>query len=279
MLRKRSPEARQVHAVLAAAMADPELLENWRSSPSARKKIAAGAADLDMEKVWRFSGLVTKVRHNDVRLIAPFAFKLLDLAGISVEMFAAYARQAHALRKDGKKSPSEKLLSLSNFLDEWLDHDNSLHSLIWDLIRHESAVHKLQTEIAPGMEEASAPVALQASPELAPVPREFVVHYEMTCNPIELVRGLRAETKIPLLFRGQYYFAYCLGNDTGRVKVLELDAIGSVILDLADGRRTIAKISNILRKAGIPLQIEDLYHAVSKLVAEGLLVAGSSSGA
>src|SRR5438128_1106029 len=101
MLKKADGGARHVHSLLASAMVDPVLLERWRRNPSALNKMGIGSSALDISKVWRFSGLATKVRHNDVRLIAPLTFKLLDLAGVSIELFATYARQADALRKHG----------------------------------------------------------------------------------------------------------------------------------------------------------------------------------
>jgi hypothetical protein len=276
MLKKTAPAARRVHAMLAAAMANPELLEHWRSSSSARKK--TGAAALDLEKLHQFSGLVTKVRHNDVRLIAPFTFKLLDVFGISVEVFAAYAIQAHSLRKVGANSPSEKLQSLSSFLEQWLDHGNRLHSLVWDLIRHESAIHTLQNAAASTMNQSVVPIAQQLSPRQTPAPRKFVLH-EMTCNPVELVRKLRSQNrKFQMPSREQHYFAYCSGGDTERIQVLELDAIGSLILDLADGSRSILQMRTILQKAGIGLSIQDLCAATAKLAAEGLLMAVGAPG-
>ncbi len=280
MHKNAGADARHVHSLLASAMVDPVLLERWRHNPCALKKMGTRAAALDINKLWRFSGLATKVRHNDVRLIAPLTFKLLDYAGVSIELFAAYARRADALRKDGKKSASEKLLSLSSFLSGWLDYSNPVHSLIWDLIRHESAILELQTGAASQPPVAGDSIFIEVSLRSTPIRRGTVIHHEMSCNPVELARKLRAGTnEIPLLPRGQYYFAYCQGSDSTRMKVLEIDAIGSVVIDLSDGHRTIGKMASLLHQAGIPLEAEDLSLAVRELVANGSLALGSSSGA
>lgn len=279
MLKKPDLEARHVHSLLAAAMAEPLLLESWRSRGSRGKKTAPAKMGLDIEKVWQFAGLVTKVRYNDVRLIVPLTFKLLDLAGVSIEVFATYARQADVLRKAGRKSASEKLLAFSNLLDEWLDHDNALHALIWDLMRHESALFSLQAVHASQTYRTPDTGPTPVSARSLPVPRGAVVHYEMSCNPVELVRRLRSEPgKIPEPARGNFFFAYCPGNDSEHMRVLELDAVGSVVLDLCDGNHTVSQLRTILQAAGIRLRTKDLCDAISKMAADGLLDVASDSG-
>jgi hypothetical protein len=229
-----------------------------------------------VEAIWRFSGLVTKVRHNDVRLIAPLTFKLFDLSGVSIDLFAAYAKRADALRKGGKKSAREKLLSLSDFLGTWLDHSNPAHSLMWDLIRHESAIMELQTSIASESVRRNCDLP-DVSLSSIPVQRLPVIHHEMSCNVIELARVVRAGTnKLPLLCREPHYFAYHHGRDGAQIDVVEVDAIGSVIVDLSDGHRTIGEIRSVLQRGGLLLQSEDLCHAVGQLITTGLLTVGGS---
>jgi len=280
MRKNVSANARHVHSLLARALVDPVLLERWRHNPSALNKMGSLSRTLDINRVWRFSGLATKVRHNDVRIVAPLTFKLLDLAGISIELFATYASRADVLRKEGKKSASEKLSSVSCFLSDWLDRDNPVHCLIWDLIRHESAILELQTVAPSQPPNSDDPVFMEVSLQSMPTRGGTLIHHEMSCNPVELARRLRiAPNQIPSLQRGQYYFAYCQGSDSTRIKVLEIDALGSVVIDLCDGHRTIGKISRLMNQAGISLEGRDLSFAVKELVANGLLALGSRSGA
>jgi len=280
MPKKVGADARHMHSLLATAMVDPGLLERWRNNPRALRKMGLRATALDINRIWGFSGLATKFRHNDVRLIAPLTFKLLDQAGVSIELFATYARRADLLRKDGKKSAPEKLLSLSSFLEGWLDHSNPVHSLIWDLIRHESAILELQTGAGRQSPVADDSISIEVSVQSVPIRRGTVIHHEMSCNPVELARRLRAGTReIALLPRGHYYFAYCHGSDSTRMKIVEIDAIGSVVVDLSDGYRTIGEMASLLHQARIPMEAEDLCHAVRELGTNGLLAVGSSSGA
>jgi hypothetical protein len=280
MPNKVGADARHMHSLLAGAMSDPILLERWRNNPRALRKMGPRAAALDINRVWGFSGLATKVRHNDVRLIAPLTFKLLDQAGVSIALFAAYARVADRMRKDGKKSAPEKLLSLSSFLEGWLDHSSPVHSLIWDLIRHESAILELQTGTERQSPVADHSVLRQVVVQSVPIRRGTVIHHEMSCNPVELARRLRVETReLASLPRGQYYFAYCHGSDSKRMKIVEIDAFGSVVLDLSDGYRTIGEIAALLHQAGIPMEAEDVCHAARELGRNGLIAVDSSSGA
>ena len=83
--------ARHVHATLAAAVADPIVLEHLRRTDN------VGSA-FDLESIRLFAGLALKVRHNDIRLLLPLTFKLLDRLKISVPLFAAYGKTAAASR-------------------------------------------------------------------------------------------------------------------------------------------------------------------------------------
>src|SRR6266851_4467894 len=94
----KTNHAPNVHAALAAAMSDPNLLESWRRNPVALRDIRINEQELDLEQVRNFIGLVTKVRHNDLRIVLPATFRLIDRAGLSIPLFADYAVKSTALR-------------------------------------------------------------------------------------------------------------------------------------------------------------------------------------
>ncbi|MGC2781287.1 MAG: hypothetical protein WA418_37185 [Bradyrhizobium sp.] len=270
--------ARRIHAVLAAAMADPALLERWRRRPAALNKAGIGAAAFELDKIWRFAGLVTKVRHNDLRISLPLTFKLLDLGHLSIEAFANYAKQAAALRRSGRKSKAERMQSLFEFLDGWLDRRNPAHAAVWDMIRHERALLELQAD-APSA-QAEGANGRQVCAETIPVRGERVIRHEMSFNPVALVRMLRAGTyALATLPRGPFLVAYCRDQRASRIDILEIDEVTSVLLDLADGSRSIGEIAALLRGAGIPVEIDNLCGMVRELIAGGLIVQDNLSGA
>src|SRR4051794_6599780 len=104
--------ARHVHASLAAAVAGPRLLKRLGRTGS------TGPA-FDLERIRLFAGLALKVRHNDIRLLLPLTFKLLDRLKISVPIFAAYGEQAAALRQTKRTTRSDRLEVMSGFVEGW----------------------------------------------------------------------------------------------------------------------------------------------------------------
>lgn len=267
MAETERPHARDVHSVLAAAMADPVLLERWRREPSSIAASGNGASAIDLTKVWRFSGLVTKVRYSDLRSNLPVTFRMLDAAGVSIELFAAYAPTAAGLRKAGLNSKSAKLDAFMNFLDGWLDRTSPVHTLLWDMIRHESAIFHVQTSAA-GRSDAP-PSAISAGS--VPVRRAGAVVHELTCNPVEAARIVRAGGAPASVPQEDHKFCYCASQDGAQIQIIEIDALAGFLLDSADGSTTVSEIAGLLLQCGITLEPEDLVDSIGTLVTAGLL--------
>ena len=126
--------ARQVHAVLAAGVDDPALLAGWEQDPERLR--AHGIETIDLDAIRKFAGLTAKVRHNLLRDDLPLTFRLLNVAGLEIEVFAAYA----AVRRKFAATTAERIRDLVAFLDGWVDRERREHVLLWDLIRHEAAI-------------------------------------------------------------------------------------------------------------------------------------------
>jgi hypothetical protein len=265
------PPAREVHALLAAAMADPDLLNLWRREPTRLAESGAGAAELDVENIWRFSGLVTKVRHNDLRPSLPATFRIMDSAGLSIELFASYAPTAAKLRKDGRNSKTAKVAALIEFLDGWLDRTNPLQAVIWDVIRHESAIFHLRGLAATQLTRARDTEQREVSAEAVPVRSAGAVQLEMSCNPVDAVRIVRAGGDLASVPREHCLFAYCLAEDGVQTRVMAIDEITSFLMNAADGNRTVSRIAELFQTSGVHLAAEDLTGPIGDLVASGLL--------
>ena len=60
--------ARRVHAVLAAGVENPTLISEWRAEPARLVRLGIDPECLDLDALWKFSGLTIKVRHKTVVL-------------------------------------------------------------------------------------------------------------------------------------------------------------------------------------------------------------------
>ena len=267
---KTNTSARHVHAVLAAAMDNPSLLEQWRLGNSTN----LGGSDnlaLDLEKVWLFAGLATKVRQNDVRLNLPLTFKLLDRLGISIEVFAGYARKAAALRKANQRARAEKIVSLSEFLEDWLDRANLNHALVRDIIKHERALVDLNESVSSVDLSTGVPNIKNLS-RLVPLRCEPLIHHEMSCNPLQLEEMIRSDNyDSAALSRGHFFFAYRWNSRAGCISVAEIDELDFILIELTDGFRSLTQIAALLRQAGVALKTADLRATIGELVENGLL--------
>jgi hypothetical protein len=261
--------ARQVHAAIAAAIADPAMLASWRESSTARAAAPIALDDRNLDRLWRFSGLATKVRHNDVRLSLPLTFGLLDRLGLSIELFAAYAPHAAALRQAGRNARAQKIAAIASFLYRWLHRRNPAHARVWDMLRHERSIFEAQSGAPSNVPSHRSRVFdANAVPMRAPgVPRR-----RLRCDPIALAQMLRSPSfdlaQVPV---GDFHFAYRWDARRRCVDVVRLDETAVIVLDLVDGSSSIASIARLLWRAGVPIDRSKLLSAIRPLAAARLL--------
>lgn len=222
--------ARQVHAVIAAGLADPTLVSQWSGDPHALEAHGVDPANIDLAALGKFAGLSVKVRHNLLRDLLPLTFRLMNVAGLEIDVFAAYA--IHRAPLGYAASTEERVRDLMSFLEEWLDRSDPTHALLWDVIRHEHALAELA--------RTTIPVATRTS---VPQIRGAILLHEMQCDPREAAAVLRqSRPQLDAIARGQRFFCYQREDD---VRMIELDAFGYYALSFADGR-TAAAISRAL---------------------------------
>jgi hypothetical protein len=234
--------ASQVHAVIAAGLKEPGLIARWKQEPEMLRQCGVDPDAIDLEALLKFAGLTTKVRHNGLRGDIPLTFRLLNIAGLEIEVFRAYAI-FHAGKSFGP-TVQERIDDLSFFLEQWLDFDKREHAILWDLIRHEVALARLRKlDVI-----ADAGSVVQHRGRASSVPRvrgEIIVH-EMHSDP-RVVETLLSQ-KNPQLEQapvGDFYFCYWRLN-VDNLYVLELDALGFYLLSAIDGKRSAAELSSLL---------------------------------
>jgi hypothetical protein len=243
--------ARGVHAVLAAGVARPNLIDGWQSDPHALKAQGIEPAAMDLPALRKFSGFTTKVRHNGVRHVLPMTLRLMGAAGLEIDLFAAYASFCAANGQTYTGSVAERCRKLSDFMERWLDLSLKDHALLWDLIRHELAPVTLAE--LPAASDTAAPRAASSSQPAAPadssVPRIAgnLLLYEMQSDPSATAAAMSQKTPdlggVELATR---YWGYWRPEQSADVHVVELDAFGYYALSNADGVRSASALSELL---------------------------------
>ena len=256
--------AGQVHAIIAAGLKEPGLLARWKEEPETLRQCGVDPDTVDLEALWKFAGLTTKVKHNGLRADLPLSFRLLNIAGLEIEVFGAYA-SFHAGKSFGP-TVQERIDDLLRFLGQWLDFDKREHALLWDLIRHEVALARLRK-----LELTTDGSVVQRRPRASSVPRvrgEIILH-DMRSDP-RLVETL-LQQKQPKLERaplGKFYFCYWRVNAED-LYVLEMDALSFHLLSTINGKRSAAELSHLL--TGTRKLPKGLLNSLAELAAVGII--------
>lgn len=263
--------AGRVHAVIAAGLDNPALLARWRREPDLLRSLGVDPGRLDLDALWKFVGLAAKVRHNGLRADLPLTFRLLNVTGLEIEVFASYAS---ALATEGRSLAGTHVArtrDLLSFLEHWLDLHRRDHALLWDLIRYEVALTRLS-------KPASVPALRSTRRGLGPRPRAssvprvcgVVVLHEMAFDPRQLEALLRERNpRLDDAQLGTFHFCFWRRGAAAEVHILELDELGFYLLSLADGKRSAADLSRLI--GGSEKPAKGLLNALGDLGEMGIL--------
>ena len=242
--------------MVAAGVDNPALISRWRAEPELLRGHGVEPSQVDLDGLWRFAGLTIKVRHHALRDELPASFRLMNLTGLEIELFASYASERAAQGARLAPTTEGRTLDLLVFLEGWLDRDNTAHALLWDLIRHERALGRL-ARTAPAV--GSSPDLRRGEPPTPPAAdvvariRGEIVLHEMTSDPQAVVRVLQDGdgtldlAAIPRAESRACYWRTDPGPDRGpEVSILQLEELAFGALSLVDGTRTVAEIYRAL---------------------------------
>src|SRR5438034_203283 len=129
--------ASRVHAVLAAGLQDPLLVVRWEEDPQHLLAYGIDPSTVDLIALRKFAGLTAKVRHNGLRHSLPLTFRLLNVAGLEIEVFSAYAMFRATSGNGYADTIAGREQDLLNFMEGWLDPGRHSHLLLWDVVRYE----------------------------------------------------------------------------------------------------------------------------------------------
>jgi len=269
--------ARLVHAVLAAGLENPALIARWRDDPQALTAHGAELGKIDLDSLRKFAGLAAKIRHNGIREKLPLTFRLMSVAKLEIDVFAAYAEDR--ARKGERFAPAidDKIRDLVAFLGTWLDLDDVHHCLLWDLVRHEQALAELSQPPADGKAATVAADATRLTAAARPRINGQTILHEMRCDP-DAVRDrlYQSAPRMDDIDLGPRFFCYWRPDGADAIQILQLDDLGYYLLGLIDGVRSVADLSAELgcgRRPGRPF-----LHALQQLAASGILGVGRARG-
>lgn len=264
--------ASRVHAVIAAGLENPHLLTLWQREPQQLRSYGVDPDDLDLNALWKFAGLTAKVRHNGLRTDLPLTFRLLNVAGLEIEVFASYASFQAAENRRYADTAAGRAQDLLSFLEHWLDFDRCDHAFLWDLMRHEMALMRLGGPTAVNhLAKADHPL-VQCQPCAESVPRvcgEIILH-EMSCDPAFV--GAKLQEKSPRLDEvpiGTFHFCYWRRDETTELHILQLDEFGFYLLSFVDGEQSAADLSRVLGGGKRPSKV--FLKALTDVAAVGII--------
>jgi hypothetical protein len=247
--------ASRVHAIVAAGLENPELLARWKQEPESLRAYGVDPAVFDLDAIWKFAGLTAKVKHNGLRFDLPLTFRFLSLNVLEIEVFGAYAAHKGRVGTRYALTTEGRIVELVDFLRDWLDFDKRVHSLLWDLIRHETALAQLR-KLTPSVKRSRVPHIVG----------DIILH-EMTCDPRVLGKLLRKKSFDPdRVERCIVHLCYWNPGDPEEICILELNELGYHLLSLVDGKRSVADFNRLLDgKSRISKKLMDAFGELARV--------------
>jgi hypothetical protein len=237
----------RVHAVMAAGVDQPQLLEQWMADAAQLRALGVAPEGFDLPALAKFAGLGVKVRHNPLRPMFPLGFRLMSVAAIEIDLFSAYALQRSREGRAFAVDMAQRARDLVAFVGGWQDPAIRAHTLLWDALRYELAVGQLR---APQPGTIGTPAASRA-----PRIRGDIALHELQSDPRVLAEVLHASAPdledVPLQPQ-----AFCFwhppersendADNIGDTSVIAVDALGHHLLSRIDGRRSAAALAREL---------------------------------
>jgi hypothetical protein len=263
--------ASRIHAVIAAGLASPPLLERWQREPHLLRDYGVDPASLDLTTLWKFAGLSIKVRHGALQADLPLTFRFLNVAGLEIEVFASYGSSRAAEQRSYAGTPLARAHDVVTFLERWLDFEKHEHVLLWDLVRHELALAQLSA-IAPDVAATGKRRRANGGIDAACVPAVTgdVILHPMHCDTAALAAMLREKSpRLNEIALDEAYVCYWRAPELPEIRVLKLDELGFYLLTLVDGVLPLAALSERLGCGSLPPR--QLMLTVKKLRELGVL--------
>jgi hypothetical protein len=237
--------ARQVHALIAAGVNDPRLIDYWEKYPEILRDEGLVPERMDLRSLRYFVGLVVKVRHNGIRADLPLTFRLLSVVGSEIELFSAYARHCASIGHVFASTPQGRTRDLIAFLERWVDLSQKNGILLWDIARHEYALSCLNGLDAASLRLPDTFRCCETRPAAVSIPvvNGLIIQHVMQCRLDELIAALR-QNKPPLdgVLLAETYCCYWRPLASDEIQLLQLDELGFYAIKAVDGTRSASDV-------------------------------------
>lgn len=245
-------DASKVHAIIAACLADPQIISALLANPEVTRqnfnKAGIDAEAFDWQSIQKFAGFVTKVRQNPVRNNLPLTFKALSICDLEIAVFTHYAPNFTHLTHNGYLPDELRTETFVGFLTNWLDATNPIHLLIKDIVNHEWTIeqlHRLNTKTPDEQPTISFMPTVKSVPTI-----QGVLKIQNMCYDMHQVIPMIQNNKLDMyeIKQKEFLLGYWCGGLGKQIKIVELQAIGAYILSAVNGERTIRDISDSLKQ-------------------------------
>lgn len=203
-----------------------------------------GSADtalsgIDVDRLDRVAGFVTKVRHNPVRFVLPITLRALTVTGLENDFFTSYAPAFTLARSEGL-SDDDRTRRFAEALRRWLDPDLDDHRLVAGVLAHERTLAELAG--AAPLQPPSSDV--HVDPRSRPVLRTEIRSVHLDVDPSRVADVAAGRGGLLDLDRTPRCYLY-LPTPAG-TKVKQVDPAAATVLELADGRRRIEELARLI---------------------------------
>ena len=232
----------RVHAVMAAGVDQPQLLEQWMADAAQLRALGVAPEGFDLQALAKFAGLGVKVRHNPLRPMFPLGFRLMSVAAIEIDLFSAYALQRSREGRAFAVDMAQRARDLVAFVGGWHDPSVRAHALLWDALRYELAVAQLRAP-QPG-------TIVTRGISRAPRIRGDIALHELQSDPHVLAEVLHASAPdlddVPLQPQAFCFWRAPDNDPAGDTAVIAVDALGQHLLSRIDGKRSAVALAREL---------------------------------
>lgn len=249
------------HSIVARCLTDPDFLlrahARSRSSGLGEGTAEDMAAELlgdgELERLRRFLGFITKVKHNALRRRIPATLGLMGALGIELAFFCDFSSAYVAARREGPLKPREHLELMSGALSEFLGNQADANAvavtetfsherLLFDLINSEPTV--IETE------------HIRWRGQMALVPK--TVDVVRVCNRL----GARAFAMSDIVMRA-HILCYWRPDNTGSVSLYEVDAPTAALFSALRVGGGPTKTRHMLARAGMSRLLRGQLHTTA----------------
>jgi len=265
--------ARNVHAVIAAGVHQPNLLAKWQGDPGFLRSKGIAPEAIDLAALRKFAGLTVKVRHNGLRLDLPLTFRLMSLAELGIEVFSAYATQCATNGHRYGKTSADRTCDLISFLETWLDFKQRNHSLLWDIIRHEQALALLRNSTAEiatvSADNVDSPRSTLRGSSVPQVRGQIILH-RMQCDPVAVKSALfQRPVRLDQIPEEIHFYCFWRSAVANEVHILDVDEFAYYALQFVDGNTSVAQLNR--RMGGGSRPTKAFTRALQQLADIGIL--------